>query len=93
MTERIYTDDRPAPERDPGARRRLDPEAMRERDALIAKMLAAHVPYRRICARLGMSYGSLQQSVRRLRGEVVQRERVVRVPQHKSRFTSADDRW
>lgn len=93
--ERIYTDrpDRPVPERDPGSRRRLDGDQMRDRDAAVAKMLAQHVPYRTICARLDMSYGSLQQTVRRLRGEVPERERVARVPQHQSRFASADDDW
>jgi hypothetical protein len=94
--ERIYTDrtDRPVPERDPGSKRRLDGEAMRERDAQIATMLRAHVPYRTICSRLDMSYGSLQQTVRRLRGEVPERERKVRVPQHRSRFDrSTDETW
>jgi transposase-like protein len=67
---------------------------MRQRDARVAAMLKQHVPYRVIAARLGMSYGSLQQSVRRLRGEVEERERKVRVPHHKSRFDrSSDERW
>jgi DNA-binding CsgD family transcriptional regulator len=92
--ERISNIDRPVPERDPGSRRRLDGEAMRDRDTQIAKMLAQHVPYRTIAVRLDMSYGSLQQAVRRLRGEVPERERKVRVPQHKSRFDrSTDEDW
>lgn len=78
--------DRPTRERDAGTRRRLDAERMAARDAQIATLLAAHVPYRRIAARLDMSLDSVQQAVRRLRGEVPERERKVRVPQHKSRF-------
>jgi hypothetical protein len=54
----------------------------------------AKTPYRTIAARLNMSYGSLQQSVRRLRGEVEERARIPRVPQHRSRFDrSSDERW
>ena len=77
--------DRPAPQPDP-ARRRLDAEQMAQRDAQVAKLLAAHVPFRTIASRLDMSVGSVQQAVRRLRGQVPVRERKVRVPHHKSRF-------
>jgi DNA-binding CsgD family transcriptional regulator len=83
--------DRPAPQRDPGTRRRLDAEQMAQRDAQIATLLAAHVPFRTIASRLDMSLGSVQQAVRRLRGQVPVRERKVRVPHHKSRFDRDTD--
>ena len=38
MKVRSFDLDRPAPERDPGLRRRLDPEAMLERDAEVARL-------------------------------------------------------
>jgi hypothetical protein len=64
VTERIYSD-RPAPEFDPSIRRRLDTQDMRERDAEVARLRRQRVPFRVIAARLGMSLGSVQKSVRR----------------------------
>jgi DNA-binding CsgD family transcriptional regulator len=95
MTERITNIDRPVPERDPGPRRRLDGQAMRERDQRIAELLAAHVPFRTIAARLGISLGSVQKAVARLRGAGTEREtRITRTPSHRSRFDRAsDDAW
>jgi hypothetical protein len=54
----------------PGTRRRLDDEAMAARDAQIARMRAAHVPFRVIAARLGCSVGSVQKSLRRSGGQL-----------------------
>ena len=80
---------RPSPEREPNQLRRLDGEQMRERDAQVAKMLRAHVPYRTIAARLGCSLGSVQQTVARIRAGVPPGARRERkdgpAPQHASR--------
>ena len=54
------------PERDPGARSRLDGQAMRERDEQVAKLYRAGVPFRAIAARLDMSLGSVQKAVQRI---------------------------
>jgi DNA-binding NarL/FixJ family response regulator len=53
------------PERDPGARPRLDGDAMKVRDREVARLRRQGVSYRMIAARLNMSLGSVQQSVRR----------------------------
>jgi hypothetical protein len=66
VTERIRDrGDRPVPEFEPGARRRLDTQEMRERDAAVARLRRQRVPFRVIAERLGMSLGSVQKSVRR----------------------------
>ena len=51
--------------KDPNDRRRIDAEAQRERDAEVARMRRANVPFRVIAARLGTSLGAIQKSVRR----------------------------
>jgi DNA-binding CsgD family transcriptional regulator len=92
MAERISDINRPVPERDPDYRRRLDAEAMRERDARIAKLLRSRVPFRVIAARLGMSVGSVQKAVARIRAGGLPPERTLPAPRHRSRFdTSAND--
>jgi hypothetical protein len=53
--------------RDSNDRRRVDPEAMRERDAEIAKMRRVGVPFRTIAERLSMSLGAVQKADRRAR--------------------------
>jgi hypothetical protein len=94
MAERISNIDKPVPERDPDTRSRLDGEAMAQRDTQIAALIAAHTPYRVIAGRLGISMGSVQKAVARLRGTPTPRQRRTRVPTHRSRFdTSADDTW
>jgi DNA-binding CsgD family transcriptional regulator len=85
--------DGPRPERDPGSRRRLDGDQMRQRDAAVARLLAAHVPYRKIAARLDMSLGSVQQAVARIRAATPARERVVKVPRHRSRWGISSEQW
>jgi len=57
----------PVPERDPGSRPRLDPQAMNERDAAIAKLLARGWSYRAIAAQLHCSLGTVTKAVTRLR--------------------------
>ena len=68
VTERIRTDRDDVPEFDPGARRRLDGDAMLERDAAVARLLRAGLTYRAVAARLKMSLGSVQKSVKRTGG-------------------------
>ena len=69
---------RPVPERDPTDRTRLDGEAMRERDDRVAALRRQGVPFRVIAARLGMSLGSVQKSVRRTNAKNSAAERVPR---------------
>jgi hypothetical protein len=52
-------------ERDPRDRRRVDGQAQRNRDAEVARMRRAGVPFRTIAERLDMSLGAVQKSVRR----------------------------
>ena len=52
-------------ERDPNVRRRVDADTQRRRDAEVARMRQAGVPFRTIAARLDMSLGAVQKSVRR----------------------------
>ena len=52
-------------ERDPLDRRRVDGQAQRNRDAEVARMRRAGVPFRTIAERLDMSLGAVQKSVRR----------------------------
>lgn len=67
VTERIRDlRDRPAPERDPDARRRLPTQEQRERDARIARLLVFR-SYREVAALLGISVGGVQRSVARTR--------------------------
>jgi len=68
VTERIRTDRDDVPERDPGASRRLDGDAMLERDAEVARLLRRGWTYRAVAAQLGMSLGSVQKSVKRTGG-------------------------
>ena len=49
----------------PNARRRVDAEAQRNRDAEVARMRRAGVPFRTIASRLDMSLGVVQKSLRR----------------------------
>jgi S1-C subfamily serine protease len=74
-------------------RRRLDGDQMRQRDAAVARLLAAHVPYRVIAARLDMSLGSVQKAVARIRAATPARERVVKVPRHRSRWGISSEQW
>jgi hypothetical protein len=50
---------------DPTARRRVDGQAQRERDAEVARMRGDRVPFRRIAEELNMSLGAVQESLRR----------------------------
>jgi hypothetical protein len=50
---------------DPNDRRRLDAEDLRNRDAEVARLRGHGVPFRVIAARLNMSLGAVQKSVRR----------------------------
>jgi hypothetical protein len=50
---------------DPNDRRRVDAEAMRERDAEVTKMRRAGVPFRAIAELMGISLGAVLRSVRR----------------------------
>lgn len=93
MTIRDRREARAAPERDPGQRKRLDAEQMRRRDAQVARLLKARVPFRTIAERLDMSLGSVQKTVLRLRAAPAARERKVRTPAHRSRFAVASDDW
>lgn len=52
-------------EGNPNDRRRVDPEAQRNRDAEVARLRRAGVPFRTIAERLGMSLGAVQKAVRR----------------------------
>jgi transposase len=52
-------------ERDPNHRRRVDADTQRRRDAEVARMRRAGVPFRTIAARLDMSLGAVQKSLRR----------------------------
>ena len=51
--------------RDPNARRRVDGQAQRDRDAEVARMRGDRVPFRRIAEELNMSLGGVQESLRR----------------------------
>jgi hypothetical protein len=51
--------------KDPNDRRRLDAEDARKRDAEVVRLRAANVPFRVMAARLNMSLGAVQKSVRR----------------------------
>jgi DNA-binding CsgD family transcriptional regulator len=53
--------------RDPNTRRRLDGQAMMDRDEQVARLREQGVPFRAIAARLGCSLGSVQKAVRRAR--------------------------
>jgi DNA-binding NarL/FixJ family response regulator len=69
VTERIRSTDRDdVPEFDPGVRRRLDGDAMLERDAAVARLLRRGLTYRAVAAQLNMSLGSVQKSVKRTGG-------------------------
>jgi hypothetical protein len=50
---------------DPNDRPRVDPEAQRNRDAEVARLRRARVPFRTIAERLGMSLGAVQKAVQR----------------------------
>jgi hypothetical protein len=50
---------------DPNDRRRVAPERQRQRDAEVACLRRANTPFRVIAARLGMSLGAVQKSMRR----------------------------
>jgi len=52
-------------EKDPNDRRRVDPQAMRNRDAEVARLRRQGVPFRVIGERLDMSLGAVQKAVRR----------------------------
>lgn len=65
MTAGFGPSGRLPPERDPSARGRLDGDAMIKRDREVARLRRQGVPLRVIAARLGMSLGSIQKSVRR----------------------------
>ena len=52
-------------ERDPNDRRRVDAEIQRNRDAEVARMRRAGVPFRTIASRLDMSLGAVQKAARR----------------------------
>ena len=53
------------PTNDPNHRRRVEPETQRARDAEVARMRRAGVPFRTIASRLDMSLGAVQKSLRR----------------------------
>ena len=75
------------PERDPGARPRLDKEAMRERDDRIARLRREGLSQRQIAARLGITAGAVQRAISRLRaGTQPPPQRTSRPARHQSRF-------
>ena len=85
---RVSDIDRPVPERDPGARPRLDGEAMRERDARIARLRRQGVSQRLIADKLGISTGAVQRAVARIRaGTLPPPERTLTSARHRSRFS------
>jgi hypothetical protein len=51
--------------KDPNDRRRVDGDMQLKRDAQVAALREAHVPFRVIAKRLGMSLGSVQKALRR----------------------------
>jgi DNA-binding CsgD family transcriptional regulator len=51
--------------KDPNDRRRVDGDTQLKRDAEVARLRDAHVPFREIGRRLGMSLGSVQKALRR----------------------------
>lgn len=50
---------------DPNDRRRVDAETQRDRDAEVARLRRAGVPFRSIAERLNMSLGAVQKSLAR----------------------------
>jgi DNA-binding CsgD family transcriptional regulator len=54
-------------ETDPNHRRRVDGQAMRERDAEVARLRSQGTPFRAIAERLGMSLGAVQKALVRAR--------------------------